>query len=89
MKEGSEKYTAFVTEYGLFEWNVACFGLKNALAESARYMNSILREYLNEFVTLSGVFRRHHYFLERSGNALGPYTTGSGHTAKRKSEPKD
>jgi hypothetical protein len=66
---------------------MACFGLKNAPAESALYMDSILREYLNEFVVVLRVLRRHHYLLERSGNALGPYTIGSGQTAKRKSEP--
>jgi Reverse transcriptase (RNA-dependent DNA polymerase) len=52
IKEGSEKYTAFITEYGLFEWVVACFGLKNAPAEFARYMSDILREYLNDFVVV-------------------------------------
>ena len=41
IKEGGEKYTAFITEYGLFEWVVACFGLKNSPAEFARYMSDI------------------------------------------------
>jgi hypothetical protein len=25
IKEGDEKHTAFITEYGLCEWTVACF----------------------------------------------------------------
>ena len=30
IREGDEKHSAFITEYGLFEWTVACFGLRNA-----------------------------------------------------------
>ena len=52
IREGDEKHTAFITEYGLFEWTVACFGLRNAPAEFARYMSNILMEYLNEFVVV-------------------------------------
>lgn len=48
IKEGDEKHTAFITEYGLYEWTVACF----APAEFARYMNNILMEYLNDFVVV-------------------------------------
>jgi hypothetical protein len=36
-KEGSEHLTAFLTEYGLFEWTVVCFSLKN---EFARFMTN-------------------------------------------------
>ena len=50
--EGDEEHTGFITEYGLFEWAVACFGLRNAPAEFARYMSNILMEYLNEFVVV-------------------------------------
>ena len=52
IREGDEKYTAFITEYGLYEWTVACFGLKNAPAEFARYMSNILREFVNDFVVV-------------------------------------
>jgi len=52
IKEGDEKHTAFITEYGLYEWTVACFGLKNAPAEFARYMSNILREFVNDFVVV-------------------------------------
>jgi len=46
------RHPAFITEYGLYEWVVACFGLKNAPAEFARFMSETLKEYLNEFVVV-------------------------------------
>jgi RNase H-like domain found in reverse transcriptase/Reverse transcriptase (RNA-dependent DNA polymerase)/Integrase zinc binding domain/Chromo (CHRromatin Organisation MOdifier) domain/Integrase core domain len=52
IKTGDEHKTAFLTEYGLYEWTVMCFGLKNAPAEFARYMSDNLREYLNDFVVV-------------------------------------
>jgi Reverse transcriptase (RNA-dependent DNA polymerase) len=52
IREGDERHTAFLTEYGLFEWTVVCFGLRNAPAEFARFMSSILMDYLNEFVVV-------------------------------------
>jgi RNase H-like domain found in reverse transcriptase/Reverse transcriptase (RNA-dependent DNA polymerase)/Integrase zinc binding domain/Chromo (CHRromatin Organisation MOdifier) domain/Integrase core domain len=52
IRKGDEKYTAFITEYGLYEWTVACFGLKNAPAEFARFMSNTLRAFLNEFVVV-------------------------------------
>ena len=52
IREGGEKHTAFITEYGLFEWTVACFGLRNAPAEFARFMSNILIDYINDFVVV-------------------------------------
>jgi len=52
IRKGDEHKTAFLTEYGLYEWTVVCFGLKNAPAEFARYMSDNLREYLNDFVVV-------------------------------------
>jgi Reverse transcriptase (RNA-dependent DNA polymerase) len=52
IRKGDEHLTVFITEYGLYEWTVACFGLKNAPAEFARYMSNILREFLNDFVVV-------------------------------------
>ena len=52
IKAGDEHKTAFLTEYGLYEWKVMCFGLKNAPAEFARFMSDNLREFLNEFVVV-------------------------------------
>jgi hypothetical protein len=51
-REGDEHYIAFITEYGLYEWNVACFGLRNAPTEFARFMSLTLREFLNDFVVV-------------------------------------
>jgi Reverse transcriptase (RNA-dependent DNA polymerase) len=43
---------AFITQYGLYEWTVACSGLKNAPAEFARYMSNVLRPFLTDFVVV-------------------------------------
>ncbi|KAI0995327.1 hypothetical protein K3495_g12855 [Podosphaera aphanis] len=51
MGEGEEWKTAFRTRYGSFEWLVTPFGLSGAPATFQRYMNSILREYLDDFCT--------------------------------------
>jgi transposase InsO family protein len=52
IRKGDEHLTAFITEYGLYEWTVACFGLKNAPAEFARYMSNVLKPFLNDFVVV-------------------------------------
>jgi hypothetical protein len=52
IREGDEKHTAFITEYGLYEWTVACFGLRNAPAEFARFMSKVLMEFINDFVVV-------------------------------------
>lgn len=41
--------TAFRTRYGLFEWLVTPFGLANAPSTFQRYVNWVLREYLDIF----------------------------------------
>ncbi len=46
---GQEWMTAFRTRYGLYEWNVTPFGLTGAPATFQRYINWVLREYLDEF----------------------------------------
>ncbi|KAI0999983.1 hypothetical protein K3495_g8215 [Podosphaera aphanis] len=51
MKEGEEWKTAFRTRYGLFEWMITPFGLSDAPSTFQRYMNSVLREYLDDFCT--------------------------------------
>ena len=47
-KKDKEK-TAFITPWGLFEWNVMPFGLCNAPATFQHLMNHILRKYLGNF----------------------------------------
>src|SRR6266540_3800980 len=49
MDEKDKEKTAFITPWGLFEWNVMPFGLCNALAIFQCLMNHILRKYLRDF----------------------------------------
>jgi hypothetical protein len=50
IKEGDEWKTAFRTRFGSFEWLVISFGLTDAFAIFQRYINNVLREFLNDFV---------------------------------------
>jgi transposase InsO family protein len=49
--EGHEHKTAFRTRYGLYEWRVCPFGLSNAPAAFQRFINSVLRPFLDDFAT--------------------------------------
>ena len=49
IKEGDESNTAFLTRYGLYEFLVMPFGLTNAPVTCQRFVNDILREYLDVF----------------------------------------
>ena len=51
MHPGEEWKTAFRTRYGLFEWNVTPFGLTGAPATFQRFINQVLQEYLDDFVS--------------------------------------
>ena len=46
MDEESKKYTAFICEFGFFEWNCMPQGLQNAGASFQREMDNLLREHL-------------------------------------------
>ena len=48
-KDAQEK-TAFVTRYGLFEYTVLPLGLCNAPSTFQRVMNSVMGEYIDDFV---------------------------------------
>lgn len=52
IKEGQEYLTAFRTRFGLFESLVMPFGLTGAPATFQRFMNDILRDYLDIFCTV-------------------------------------
>jgi hypothetical protein len=43
---------AFITRYGLYEYKVMPFGLCNGPTSWQRYMNSLILEFLDEFVTI-------------------------------------
>lgn len=51
IKEGDEWKTAFRTRFGSFEWCVTPFGLTGAPATFQRYINQVLREFLDDFVS--------------------------------------
>jgi hypothetical protein len=51
VREGDEKYTAFRTRWGLFEYLVMPFGVKNGPSTFQQYVNDTLREFLDVFVT--------------------------------------
>jgi hypothetical protein len=49
MAKGHEYKTAFCTRFRSFEWLVCPFGLSGAPATFQRYINSLLREWLDDF----------------------------------------
>lgn len=51
IRHGDEWLTSFCTRYGQFEWLVMPFGLCNAPATWQAYINSLIREWLDDFVT--------------------------------------
>ena len=51
VSDGEEWKTAFRTRYGLYEWLVTPFGLTGAPATFQRYINQVLQDYLDEFVS--------------------------------------
>ncbi len=52
MNEEDIEKTAFIIQFGLFQFNVIPFGLKNTPALFQRMMNHILQEYLDDFVAV-------------------------------------
>ena len=52
MSEADKPKTAFLSKWGLYEYNVLPLGLTNAPATFQRLVNSILRPYLDKFVSV-------------------------------------
>jgi hypothetical protein len=52
LRKEDQKYTAFLTDLGLYEWVVAPIGLTRLPAEFARFMTYILRKYLNKTIAV-------------------------------------
>ena len=52
IREGDEWLTAFITRYGLYQYKVMPFGLCNGPSSWQRHVNDIMREFLDQFVTV-------------------------------------
>jgi len=50
MDPKSRKFTAFLCEYGLFEWTRLPMGLKNSGATFSRAMNKLFKEHIGKFL---------------------------------------
>jgi hypothetical protein len=89
--KGEKWKTAFRTRFGLYKWNVMPFGLSNAPSAFQRYINWILRDILDDFVTAyaddiliySGSFEDHRQKIQ---NVLQKFINAKLQANIRKSE---
>ena len=78
MQEQDQEKTAFITDFGLYEFIVMPFGLRNAPGTFQRLMNHILQDYLGLFVCVylddiiiySKTFEQHLDHIAQVFNAL-------------------
>jgi hypothetical protein len=81
MDESSKRKTAFVTEHGLYEFNVMPFGLNNAPAQFQRYMDAVsaglnwncLLVYLDDIIIFSSTFDEHLYHFTETFTRMRQY----------------
>ena len=73
IKEKDKEKTAFISQYGLWNWNSMPFGLFNALATQQHFMDKILSglqwqiciNYIDDIVVFSKTFDEHLQSLEK------------------------
>ncbi|UYV79078.1 hypothetical protein LAZ67_17001042 [Cordylochernes scorpioides] len=77
--EEDKPKTAIITPFGLFEFNVMCFGLRNATATFQRFMHEVLRNldfafvYLDNILVASKMEEEHYSHLETLFSRLNSY----------------
>jgi hypothetical protein len=78
--EGDEWKTAFRTRFGLYEWMVTPFGMANAPSTFQRYINWVLRKYIDDFcsayiddvlIYTNGSRKDHQHHVNQVLDALG------------------
>lgn len=50
IRKGDEQLIAFITRYGLYQYKVMPFRLYNGLSSQQRYVNDLLRDFLDDFI---------------------------------------
>ncbi|UYV85023.1 hypothetical protein LAZ67_X004325 [Cordylochernes scorpioides] len=79
LKEEDKPKTAIITPFGLFEFNVMSFGLRNATATFQRFMHEVLRNldfafiYLDDILVASKTEEEHYSHLETLFSRLNSY----------------
>ncbi|UYV84003.1 hypothetical protein LAZ67_X000860 [Cordylochernes scorpioides] len=77
--EEDQEKTAIITPFGLFEFNVMCFGLRNAPATFQRFMHEVLRDlnfafsYLDDILIASTDEKQHKEHLNLVFKRLNEY----------------
>ncbi|UYV70202.1 hypothetical protein LAZ67_7002164, partial [Cordylochernes scorpioides] len=77
--EEDKPKTAIITPFGLFEFNVMSFGLRNATATFQRFMHEVLRNldfafvYLDDILVASKTEEEHYIHLETLFSRLNSY----------------
>ncbi|UYV63130.1 hypothetical protein LAZ67_2003234, partial [Cordylochernes scorpioides] len=77
--EEDKPKTSIITPFGLFEFNVMSFGLRNATATFQRFMHEVLRNldfafvYLDDILVASKTEEEHYSYLETLFSRLNSY----------------